>query len=121
MRRFSAAIALLAVAAGCSMSNDPDAFAVHFTNDLGRPVVLALCKSAHSAKCEHPDYRNSVKAGESLGENISPDVRTEWAVETPDGQLLRCVNLYWRHYPGSDQTFRLSAAPRWADPCPISN
>ena len=61
-------------------------------------------------RCEHPAYRDSVKSGESYPENIAPDVRTEWAVETPDGQLLRCVNLYWKHYPGRSQTFRLSAA-----------
>ncbi len=115
------ALTMLVASAGCASINDPDAFAVRLTNDLGRPVVLALCNSSHSAKCEHPAYRNSVKVGESYPENIAPDVRTEWAVETSDGQLLRCVNLYWKHYPGHDATFRLSAASPWANPCPPSN
>src|SRR2546428_12842813 len=51
-------------------------------------------------------------------ENISRDVRTEWAIESPNGQLLRCVLLYRRHYPGEDRQLRISAAPRWASPCP---
>ena len=123
MRCLFLALAVIVAAAGCDFSNDPDAFAVHFVNDLGRPIVLALCNShnATSAKCEHPAYRDSVKIGESYGENIGPDVRTEWAVETPEGELLRCVNLYWKHYPGSGQTFRLSAASPWSTPCPPSN
>ena len=117
------ALALIVAAAACDLSNDPDAFAVHFVNDLGQPVVLALCNShiGTSMRCEHPAYRDSVKSGESYPENIAPDVRTEWAVETPDGQLLRCVNLYWKHYPGRSQTFRLSAASPWTKPCPSSN
>jgi hypothetical protein len=121
MRCLYLALVVIVAAAGCDSSNDPDAFAVQFVNDLGRPVVLALCNSSNSAKCEHPHYRDSVKIGESYPENIAPDVRTEWAVETPDGQILRCVNLYWKHYPGHDQTFRLSAASAWAKPCPSSN
>lgn len=121
MKFFYLAFAVFVVCTGCASTNDPDAFGIHFTNDLGRPIVLALCNSSHSAKCEHPAYRDPVKAGESYPENIAPDVRTEWAVETPDGRLLRCVNLYWKHYPGHDQTFRLSGASRWANPCPPSN
>jgi hypothetical protein len=108
----------LLMAAGCEASNDPDAFGVHFQNDLGQPVVLALCRSDHSAKCEHPYYRNRIAPGHTHPENISPDVRTEWAIETPSGKLLRCVVLYWEHYPGSEQLVHLSSAPHWAWPCP---
>jgi hypothetical protein len=120
MKFFYVAFAVFVVSTGCASTNDPDAFGVHFRNDLGRPIVLALCNSSHSTKCEHPAYRDAVKAGESYPENIGY-VRSEWAVETADGRLLRCVNLYWEHYPGRDQTFRLSDASRWANPCPPSN
>jgi hypothetical protein len=105
--------------AGCD-PNEPDAFGVSFQNDLGYPVVLALCHSDHSAICEHPHYRDNIAAGNAYAENISPDVRTEWAIETPGGELLKCVVLYWKHYPGSDQRVRLSDAPSWAWPCPRS-
>jgi hypothetical protein len=101
---------------GCT--SDPDAFAIYFKNDLAQPVVVALCHSDHSAKCEHAYYRDAIAPGASGPENISPDIRTEWAIETPDGQLLRCVVLYWRSWPGHDENVRLSAAPRWASPCP---
>jgi hypothetical protein len=104
------------LASGCD-ANEPDAFGIHFQNDLGRPVVLALCHSDHSAKCEHPYYRDQISPGSTYAENISPDVRTEWAIESPSGALLRCVVLYWRHYPGSEQRVRLSQAPGWAWPC----
>jgi hypothetical protein len=88
---------------------------------LALAVFVVSAGSSHRATCEHPAYRNSVKVGESYPENIAPDVRTEWAVETPDGELLGCVNLYWKHYPGHDLTFRLSGASPWANPCPPSN
>jgi hypothetical protein len=101
----------------CAATNDPDAFGVHFQNDLGEPVWLALCQSAHSATCEHPFYRERVSQGSSLPENISPDVRTEWAVESEKGALLRCVALYWKHYPGHDVQLRLSEASLWRVPC----
>ncbi len=107
---------VLVMVSGCA--NDPDAFAVSFENDLTQPVVIALCHSDHSAKCEHPHYRDRIGPGESHPENISPDVRTEWAIEDARGRLLRCVVLYWKHYPGSDQRVQISAAPRWAWPCP---
>jgi hypothetical protein len=122
MRFLYLALAVLIVSAGCASTNDPDAFGVRFTNDLGRPVVLALCNSDHSAKCEHPAYRDGpLRVGDWYTENIAPDVRTEWAVETPNGRLLRCVNLYWEHYHGHEERFRLSGASRWANPCPPSN
>jgi len=109
-------IALL-VASGCG-ANEPDSFVVRFENDLTQPVVLSLCHSDHSAKCEHPYYRDHIAPGVGYPENISPDVRTEWAIETADGELLRCVVLYWKHYPGETQHVRMSTAPRWAVPCP---
>jgi hypothetical protein len=108
----------MVMASGCYVSNDPDAFPVRFQNDLRQPVVLALCHSDHSAKCEHPHYRYRIEAGRSGAQNIATDVRTEWAIEAPSGQLLRCVVLYWKHYPGETQLVRLSDAPRWAWPCP---
>jgi hypothetical protein len=110
------------VVAGCSTRaiNDPDSFAIYFKNDLGQPIVVALCHSDHSAKCEHAYYRDAVTPGASGSENISPDVRTEWAIETPDGQLLRCVVLYWQYRPGHDENVLVSAAPHWARPCPRS-
>lgn len=98
--------------------DEPDAFGVHFHNDLGLPVVLALCHSDHSAKCEHPYSRDHITAGSTYVEDVSPDVRNEWAIATPQGTLLKCVVLYWQHYPGSDESVDLSTAPRWAWPCP---
>src|SRR4051794_22651780 len=82
---------------GCDTQgrDDPDAFGVRFANDLGVPVVLALCQSDHSAKCDHPHYRDHIKRGHAIEENISPDVRTEWAIESESGRPLRCVVLYW--------------------------
>jgi hypothetical protein len=113
-----AAIALLMIA-GCSTTgmNDPDSFAIYFNNDLRQSVVVALCHSDHSAKCEHAYYRDAIAPGTAEPENISPDIRTEWAIETPDGQLLRCVVLYWHYWPGHDEDVRVSAAPRWTWPC----
>ena len=46
------ALALIVAAAACDLSNDPDAFAVHFVNDLGQPVVLALVQQPHRDKHE---------------------------------------------------------------------
>jgi len=80
-------------------------------------VLVALCHSDHSAKCEHAYYRDRIKPGGVESENISPDVRTEWAVANPHGRLLRCVVLYWKYWPGHDVNVRLTAAPRWAWPC----
>ncbi len=110
--------ALMSVA-GCSTRgmNDPDSFAIYFKDDLGQPVVVALCHSDHSATCEHAYYRDAIAAGHSGAENISPDVRTEWAIETPGGRLLSCIVLYWRYWPGHDENVQLSAAPRWSWPC----
>ena len=48
---------------------------------------------------------------------MAPDVGTEWAIESEDGRLLRCVLLYWKDSPGHMQV-NLSQAPRWAKPCP---
>lgn len=106
--------------AACNSSTEPDAFPVHFDNDLGRSVVLALCKSDHSVKCEHPSYRVSIRDGGSHEENISPDVRTEWAVEASSGALLRCVRLYWKRYPGHTPRVSLSNAAAWSNPCPTT-
>jgi hypothetical protein len=105
---------------GCTTKGltDPDAFAVYFNNDLPQRVMIALCNSDHSALCEHPFYRYAVAPNVSEPVNIAPDVRTEWAIETPSGRLLRCVLLYWPSWPGHDEMINLSAAPRWANPCP---
>ena len=83
-----------------------------------KPIVLALCHSDHSARCADPYYRDSIAPRRSVAENISPDLRTEWAIETPDGHLLRCVVLYWHYWPRHDEDVRLSKSPRWAWPCP---
>lgn len=115
----AASLACVAGLVGCDTRgmNDPDAFAIRFANDLPIPVVLALCHSDHSAKCEHPYYRDHIKPGSSTEENISPDVRTEWAIETTDGRPLRCIVLYWKHWPGHDMQVKVSQAPRWTWPC----
>ena len=116
----SSTIALAIVAAAILFAGDvePDAFAVRFENDLGQPVVLALCHSDQSARCEHPYYADSIGMRSAGLENISPGIRTEWAVLDMHGNLLRCVVLYWKHYPGGTQHVRLSGAPLWAWPCP---
>ena len=85
--RLLAAVASLACVAGLvGCDSEPDAFAVRFTNDLSLPVVLALCHSDRSAKCEHPYYRDHIKSGDATEENISPDIRTEWAIESDEGR-----------------------------------
>ena len=66
---------VLVMVSGCA--NDPDAFAVSFENDLTQPVVIALCHSDHSAKCEHTFYRDTIAPRRSGAKNISPDVHTE--------------------------------------------
>jgi hypothetical protein len=111
--------AVVLASAGCSTRgvNDPDSFAIYFKNDLEQPVVVALCHSDHSAKCEHPYYRDRIAPGADVPENISPDVRTEWAIETLGGRPLRCVVLYWQYWPGHDENVRVSAAPPWDRPC----
>jgi hypothetical protein len=111
------ATACLVIVMGCD-PNEPDAFAIRFNNDLKQSVVLALCHSDHSAKCEHPYYRDTIAPGKATEENISPDVRTEWAIEDTSGTPLRCVVLYWKDWPGHDEQIRVSAAPIWAWPCP---
>jgi hypothetical protein len=97
--------------------NQPDAFGVRFHNDLSGSVVLALCHSDHSRRCEHPYYRDKIAVGEATEENISPDLETEWAVETPGGRLLRCVLLYWKYEPNHTPTVSFSSAPAWSRPC----
>lgn len=101
-------------------SNDPDSFVVRFRNDSGSPVQLALCNSDHSEACQHPRYLDEIAAGGYLDENISPGTRTEWAIETVDGVLSRCVVLFWRHYPGHAMQITLSETPIWSYPCPDS-
>ena len=98
-------------------ANDPDAFAVRFINNLDRPVLLALCNSDHSAKCENPPYTDQIDPGKNVEENISPDVRTEWAIEALGGKPLRCVVLYWKYWPHHDVQLNISDAAQWADPC----
>jgi hypothetical protein len=122
-KRLSVAVASLVCViglVGCDTRsiNDPDAFGIRFTNDLSIPIVLALCHSDHSAKCEHPYYRDHIEPGGATAENISPDVRTEWAIKTEDGRPLRCILLYWKHWPGHDMRVKVSRAPHWAWPCP---
>ena len=113
-----AALATSAVAlTSCTFSNDPDSFVIEFRNDLDQPVYLALCNSAHSENCDNPHYRKRIAAGASSAQNISPDVRTEWAVESADGEMLRCVVLYWRHYQGHDMKLGLAGTPAWSNPC----
>jgi hypothetical protein len=94
--------------------NQPDAFGVRFQNDLGGLMSLALC---NNDRCDSPSYSREVAAGGTDEENISPDLETEWAVEAPDGILLRCVVLYWKYAPSHTPTIRLSTAPRWSSPC----
>ena len=68
--------ALAACAVGLTVSeceslshmNDPDAFGIHFSDDLSQPVVLALCASDRSRNCEHAYYRDRVAVGKSTGE-----------------------------------------------------
>jgi hypothetical protein len=107
----------LAPACGALHTGDRDSFAVHFTNDLSVPVVVALCHSANSAKCERPYYRDRIKPGEETVENISPDVRTEWAIESQDGLRLRCVVLSLPRRLGRDVRVDVSHAPLWTSPC----
>ncbi len=97
--------------------NQPDAFAVRFQNDLGSSTLLALCNRDHSRTCRHPAYREKLAAGKTTEENISPDLKTEWAVEAPDGHLVRCVLLYWKYAPNRTPTVRFSSAPAWSSPC----
>ena len=113
-----ASLLLLAVGVcGCDTRamNEPDAFAVRFQNDLAARTVLALCDND---QCENPYYLHQIAAGGTDAENITPDLETEWAVEAPDGLLLRCVVLYWKYAPSHTPAVRLSAAPRWSSPCP---
>jgi hypothetical protein len=114
---FASAVAVAVGAtifAGCGSR---DSFLIRFNNDLAVPVVLALCNSDHSAKCEHPYYRDKIRPGDATEENISPDVSTEWAIETATGRPLRCVLLYWKNWPGHDMQVALSSAPHWGNPC----
>jgi hypothetical protein len=111
-------VATLGVLAfGLSGLTESDFFVIRFENDLGRPVVLALCRSASSAKCDHPDYRDGLAIGGATEENVTTDLRAEWAVEDRGSHALRCVVLYRKHTPKHVETVRLSEAPRWSWPC----
>lgn len=55
--------------------------------------------------------------GDATSENVSPDVRTEWAVESEDEQPLPGVVLYLEALAGHDMQVEASQAPRWAWPC----
>jgi hypothetical protein len=115
---FAAAFVVLEIIQQRGSNHDRDIFTVRFHNDLSTPIVLALCDS--SATCSHPYYRDRIPSGESHPANISADLPTEWAVETEGGQLLRCINLYWKTYPGHTPDVLLSSAPRWSMSCPSS-
>jgi hypothetical protein len=93
----------------------PALVSVRADNDLNRPVVLALCDSR--ASCAHPSARIRIGAGGTTSLGGITGMRIQWAVESPDGQLLRCMILHWSHAPGSAQLVRLSNAPRWSHPC----
>jgi hypothetical protein len=113
-------LAMLTLACACDerAMSQPDAFPVYFRNDLTQPVVLALCHSDRSAGCADPSYSYTVAPGNTEAENISPDVSTEWAIESNTGKLLRCVVLYWKYQPSHDPAVSVSQAPSWANPCP---
>jgi len=91
---------------------------VYFKNDLGRPVFLARCPSSASPDCLRPFYRDYVAAKAVHGVDASPNGGAEWAVESRNGRLLRCVLLRWGNEPLNDLNVRLSRAARWAIPCP---
>jgi hypothetical protein len=112
------AVVLSACVAPSKSDLENDTFAVAFENDLGTPIILALCQSDHSDICEHPHYRERIEVGRSLLENIDLTVPEEWAVTKRDGGLLRCVRLSFVHYPGHRPKVRLSDAAMWANPCP---
>src|SRR4051812_35100369 len=95
----------------------PGVVSVHIRNDVGRPVILALCRSDHSAVCANPGFRVRIRAGGTTRVVVPSALRTEWAVESLRGTLLRCLILHWHSDPGSTQLVRLSQAPPWADPC----
>ncbi len=121
MRAAVIAFLLLLVVGLCGCDtramDQPDAFAVRFQNDLASTTFLALCNSDRSGKCETPAYRDRIAAGSAIEENISPDVKTEWAVEASDGHPLRCVLLYWKYAPDDTPTVRFSSAAAWSWPC----
>lgn len=93
-----------------------DVFSVTFQNDLGRAAVLALCNSAHSAKCEHPDYRDGIREGHARAENVSTDGATEWAVEDDIVNASRCILLHFDRYPGREPIVLLSDAAQMGEP-----
>ena len=116
-------VSLIAAAltqAGCGYLrsiNEPDVFPVYFQNDLQRDIVLALCNGAPDPSCRNPGYRDRIGRGGTTEENISTDVKTEWAIEDTRGRPFRCVVLFWPHYPGHSERVRLSAASRWSSHC----
>lgn len=90
---------------------------VRFANDLSRPVVLAMCRSDHSAICEHPYERVRIGAGRATVQVTLAGVHAEWAVEDIAGHPLRCVILHWNGHTNSTSVVRLSTAPSWKRPC----
>ena len=64
----AAGVALFAVAVIASGCTEEGFLGGTFENDLGRPVVLAFCHSAHSDRCDDPDYRVRIAPGHGRGE-----------------------------------------------------
>ena len=120
MRRATLFVTFLLAVVACGGNNSVVAFSVTFKNDLGRPVLLTWCgvdtRHPHCAKPGDASvYR--LKPGGSYASGFAPGVPQVWAVEAPSGQKLRCVNLYWKVYPGFPPEFALSASGAWAIPC----
>jgi hypothetical protein len=106
-----------AIASACTLQGYRT---VIFENDLGRPIVLARCRSVHAAACDRPVKRVTIAPGKTRAMNIDYSVRGEYAVESPAGELLRCVVLYWKRNPGDVPRIELSRTPRWSRTCPDS-
>jgi hypothetical protein len=89
----AAALLVAGALAGCD-SIDPtsQSFGITFRNDTGRNVHLKLCSDS---RCQHFDYSDSWKAGQSAEENISDrNLLTRWLVrEDSSGRVLGCLPL----------------------------
>ena len=86
----SAAILAVVFVAGCD-SIDPTAqfFGITFRNDTGNSVHLKLCSDS---QCQHFDYADGWKPGQSAQENISDRrLLTRWLVQDDaSGRVLGC-------------------------------
>lgn len=115
------AVGLLLAACGVSDADlNHDTFPIWFKNDLGQPVVIALCNSDHSDICEHPAFTDPIDDGRLQPENIELHAPEEWAVANSSGNLFKCARLSFAHYPGHSPHVLLSEAAPWADPCPLT-